>query len=166
MIDERWEEITIMYYLVGLVIFFFVWISYAISASENTEIVHYFHPKQCSKIGLHANLLHLWLAPLPSTWYHCISSILYYCTWWFPNSNCHFSCRKNLCFPLFESLAYTYVSIVRAAVMASSHQSPWSQEKVYELSWIHTHSNLNTNLVSAKSVVLQCIKKVKHRFGK
>lgn len=87
----------------------------------------------------------------------------------FPNSSWTFSSRRNLCFSLLAGIAcpYAYLgSTTTTAVLASSHQPPSSQERIYELSWIHPHSNLNMSLIPVKSVVLQHIQKAKHGFAK
>lgn len=86
----------------------------------------------------------------------------------FPNSSWTFSSRKNLCFSGLAGLAcpYAYLgSTTSTAVLASSHQPPSSQERIYELSWIHPHSNLNVSLIPVKSVVLKHIQKAKPRFA-
>lgn len=87
----------------------------------------------------------------------------------FPNSSWTFSSRRRLCFSRLAGLAcpYAYLgSTTSTAVLASSHQPPSSQEKIYELSWIHPRSNLNMSLIPVKSVVLKHIQKAKHGFAK
>lgn len=86
-----------------------------------------------------------------------------------PNSSWTFSSERNLCFSWLAGLAcpYAYLgSTTSTAVLASSHQPPCSQERIYELSWIHPHSNLNISLIPVRSVVLKHIQKAKHGFAK
>lgn len=87
----------------------------------------------------------------------------------FPNSSQTFSSRRNPCFPQLAGLAspYAYLgSTTSTAALASSHQPPRSQERIYELSWMHPRSNLNISLISVNSVVLKHMQKAKHGFAK